>query len=230
MVEIFPALLILDDPCPLGSAHWGTRLTAAEVRRLAPDTRDPAAAQKWAASRLDGWSQFRQNLMDRAAPNWLPWTVRERTGTYVPDRFGFKPYFATHLSDDERRRRTDAAARDYRNLCRDLQVTPLAERAYRELVADCRAGGIPVAFYVSPEAPLFHSWYTPWARAALSAFVRMLTDELGAPVFDVSGGWAEADFADGHHMFPASAARFSRQFADTHLRPWLAATLPNGRK
>jgi hypothetical protein len=93
----------------------------------------------------------------------------------------------------------------------------------RALVAECRGAGIPVAFFVTPESPAFRSWYTPESRAALAAYTRVLTDELGCPVFLPPDDFAEHDFADGHHMLPHAAARFTRHLTDTHLKPWLGA-------
>ena len=40
-------------------------------------------------------------------------------------------------------------------------------------------------------------------------------------------GWiirfTEEDFADGHHMLPAAAGRYSRWLAAERLKPWLAS-------
>ena len=72
---------------------------------------------------------------------------------------------------------------------------------------------------------MFRSWYSPESQAAVAAFCRTLTEELGCPVFAAPEGYAETDFADGHHMLPPAARRYSRDLADRHLKPWLAQAL-----
>lgn len=228
VVEIFPALLHVRDASETLYADRGASLTGAELWRLSADTHHPRTALAWGRSRVNPWTHFRRELQQQTAPDWLPGeSVRWYNLRWVPDRFGFQPYGADRIPDDVRRRVTAVQTETYRPVCRRLSVSPVAEKAHRELVAACRADGVPVAFFLSPEAPHFHIWYTRASRAALDEFVRTLTDELGAPVFDPSDGWDEMDFADGHHMLPAGAAKFSRRFADEHLRPWFAALWPN---
>ena len=117
----------------------------------------------------------------------------------------------------------------YAGQLRGLRVSELSDRAYRDLVAECRAAGVPVAFFLTPESPVYRTWYSPDGRAALAAFTRVLADELGCPVFDAPTDYREEDFADGHHMLPPAARRFSRNLAERHVRPWLAsARAPRG--
>ncbi|MFM8272766.1 MAG: hypothetical protein ACKODX_10595 [Gemmata sp.] len=227
VVEIFPALLAVTDVFAGAATVWGPQLTAAEAWRFGADAANRATVAAWLGSRLDVWSRFRSNLMFAVAPEWMTVEGQVLGREPVPDQFGYKPYFQDQVSEAERQRRLAKTSRDYSSLCRNLRVVPLVERAVRELVADCRADGVPVAFYLSPESPTFHNWYEPQARVRLAAFARALTDELGAPVFDLSGGWAEEDFADGHHMLPAATHRFSREFV-ARVRPWLAAARPGG--
>ncbi|HEY1188894.1 MAG TPA: hypothetical protein VGE74_14665 [Gemmata sp.] len=229
VVEIFPALLHIRDASETLYAANGASLTGAELLRLSPDTHDPRIARTWAESRCLAWHWFGPEVQQQASADWLPEEVNLKHNlTWVPDRFGFRPSVTNQITDEGRQRATEKATRLYQPVCHSLRVHPMAERAYRELVTACRADGIPVAFFLSPEAPLFHSWYTPEARAGVAAFVRTLTDELGAPVFDVSDGWDEMDFADGHHLLPPGAAKFSRRFAAQHLRPWFRS-VPPGR-
>lgn len=229
VVELFPAALLIDDAALTLYAEYGPGLTGAELWGLRADTHDPVVARNWLKARCLPWVHFRREVQQQELTKWVPpEVVHEYRLTWVPDRFGFKPFLGP-LPPEERAARTDRATRAHQELCRVLRVSPLAERAFRGLVADCRADGVPVAFFLSPESPTWATWYPPEARERLAAFLRTLTDELGAPVFDASGGWAEDDFFDGHHMLPVGAAKFSRYFARVHLRPWLATALPAGR-
>lgn len=221
--EIFPAALGVGDAAGTFYADSGAGLTADELARLAPDMRSPRVALAWAKSRAGAWAWFRQEFHRQLVPDWRdPVAARKYAQMWEPDDRGFRSS-GESVSDADRERATDKALGTYMYLCRNLRPDPAAVRAHRELVAACRADGVPIAFYLTPEGPLFHSCYTPTARAAVAGFVRLLTDDLGAPVFDLWGGWADGDFMDGHHLLRPGAAKFGRRFADDHLRPWLAA-------
>ena len=226
--EIFPALLGVEDATATLYADDGAGLTAAELVQLAPDMRGPRTALAWARSRVGAWGAFRREFHRQQLPRWSdPAAGATYERMWVPDGRGYRP-MGDRVTDADRERGTDKALGAYVHLCRNLQVAPAAERAYRELVAACRADGVPVAFVLTPEAPLFHRCYTPTARAELTRFVRLLEVELGAPVFDQWGGWDEADFFDGHHLLSGGATKYSRRLADRHLRPWLATIFPHG--
>ena len=55
----------------------------------------------------------------------------------------------------------------------------------------------------------------------MSAYITALSSEYGVPVFDSTDGFAEDEFADGHHLLRSGAVRFSRKLADEHLHDWL---------
>ncbi|MDY3560303.1 DUF1574 domain-containing protein [Gemmata sp. JC673] len=226
IVEIFPALLCVPDAAHTVYAESGAGLTAAELASLAPNTHDPEPVRRWVQSRAFGPAAHLQSIQRQIVPDlfpahyWLPLIARFPNGT------GFHAFPAKEISDADRQRATDKAVGAYRQMCREMPLHPMAERAYREVVAACRADGVPVALYLTAEAPLFRELYTPESRAALAAFVRVFTGELGVPVFDLSDGWETGDFWDGHHMLPGGAEKFSRRLADRHLRPWLATVLP----
>jgi hypothetical protein len=171
--------------------------------------------------RLNAWHGQRLAVMSHVAPDWLAWQQRLDHYWLSTDPFGFRPY-PVHKADEMR----ESRAADMRGLyewpVRALRVGASSDRALRGLVSDCRAAGVPIAFFLTPESPTFRSWYTAESRAALSAYLRALSAELGCPVFAAPEDYAEGDFADGHHMLPHAAARFTRHLADTHLRPWLA--------
>ena len=223
LVELFPATLMVPGPPDYLFAEAEHRLTATEVRHLEPYLGDPAAFWfTWAASRANALHVFRTGVVGSVAPKWQ----RVRSTDYpwpTLDRVGFVPYPYDEVPAEHRERRRATMEKHYAGAVHDLRVSPLSDRAYRDLVADCRAAGVPVAFFLAPESPVFRSWYSPAGRAALAAFTRVLSDELGCPVFDAPTDYAEEDFADGHHMLPPAARRFSRDLADRHLRPWLAA-------
>ena len=225
LVEVFPVLLVVDRPDDVECSLSRPKLTAADLRRL--DLANPLAFYaRWGADRLNAWHAQRVVLVSHFAPGWLPWGPRLDHYWKSVDRFGFDPHPVNRVNE-LRESRTAVTRASYSKAARELRVGESADRALRALVADCRASGTPLAFYIMPESPTFRSWYTPESRAALGAFTRRLTEELGCPVFLPPDDFAEEDFADGHHMLPHAAARFTRYLTERHIKPWLAT---QGRK
>ena len=222
MVELLLASLTTDVSVDFLCAPSAAKLTAADLRRLEPQLDDPAALWRlWRAARLDPWQAQRLVIASHVVPDVLPWNQRLDHYWKSVDRFGFDAF--PLLKADEARPERLAVARDvYARAARAERVSGTADRALRALVADCRASGTPIAFFLTPESPTFRSWYTPQSRAALTAYARALADELGCPVFFPPDDFAEDDFADGHHLLPAAAARFTRHLTEKHIKPWLA--------
>lgn len=216
LVELSLASLVVED-VP------AAKLTAADLPRLGPDA--PRAA--WLRARANPWQAHRIVIMNHADPLLLPKSERLDHYWKHTDRYGFDAY-PTNGTDEQRPRRLAARRATYEPLARAAQVGPRADAAVRGLVADCRAAGVPLAFFATPESPEFRSWYTPESRTRLDEYMRAVTAELGVPVFAAPDDYAEADFADGHHMLPPAAARFSRELAERHLGPWLASLSKRG--
>jgi hypothetical protein len=226
LVELFPpALGAPDSDDPL--AESASRLTVADVRQLEPYLADPVGLRvRWTAARLNSWYTHRLVVLSHLAPDWQPWQQRAVPQWAEMDRLGFRPYPIRAMSDGVRADKLARTRAAHEPNLRGDRVTESADRACRELIAECRAADIAVAFYFAPESPEFRSWYAPEWRAAVAEYARTVWEELGCPVFDAPTDFAERDFADGHHMLPPAAARYSRWLADRHLRPWLARVRP----
>ena len=226
LVELLPATLSRPGPADAMFAEFAPRLSAADLRRLGPYLADPAPLyRRWALSRANSWHALRWVVIDNLAPGWQPSKPDDPTRLML-DGYGFSPYGHETVSDELRQRQRAVVESVFAYAAGHVQVSELSERALRDLVADCRAAGIAVGFFLAPESPVFRSWYTPASRAALAAFTRVLSDELGCPVFDAPTDYGEDDFADGHHMLRPAARRFSRELADRHIGPWLASVRP----
>lgn len=224
LVELFPAALAQDGPAEVQFQFWQSRLGAADVRRLEPYCDDPAALRRaWAAGRANSWHTHRQVLLSHWQPGWLPWPKRLDFQWTRLDPHGWMPYPFEALPEAERRKGTGKARDLYVAALTDYRIGASSERAVREIVSRCRGAGIPVAFYLTPEGPSFAGWYAPETRAKFAAFCGVLTRDLGVSVFDAAGGFADAEFADSHHLLRSGAVRFSRTFAAEHLAPWVAA-------
>jgi hypothetical protein len=120
-------------------------------------------------------------------------------------------------------RRDPAAYRErFARTLANSSVAVSARRAYSLLIDHCRKDGIPVAVVWLPLAPLLTGWVNPELQHDCIEFTRELGRERGVPIFPPPDWLMDDDFAEGHHLLPQSAARYSRWLADTHLKPWLA--------
>jgi hypothetical protein len=215
LIEFFPAALVADGPAEGQFAQLVPRLSRADLRRLEPYCDDPASLRRaWAANRSGSWYSNRITLMSHWQGGWLPWQQRVSFQWEQMDGFGFTPYPHEAVADADRDRHY---ATQYAAALGDLHVGGTSDRALRDLLGRCRAEGIPVAFYLTPESPRFRGWYSPTTLATLAEY----RATLGVPVFDATDGFAEEEFADGHHMLRAGAARFSRRLAAEHVVRWV---------
>jgi hypothetical protein len=223
LIEILPGGLSWNGPVDDMVRPHVSRLCYSEVRRLKPYLADPdELLRRWALTRANSLHTLRPVVIERVAPKWQP-TQALNWHKLALDRYGFTPIPFDTVAEEMRQRKREEMRKAYWNVLQSLSVSELSDRAYRQLVADCRADGIPVAFFLTPESPVFRSWYPPASRAAVTAYCRKLTDELGCPVFAAPEGYAENEFMDGHHMLRPTAHRFSRDLAEQHLKPWLAS-------
>jgi len=219
LVEICPPTLASGDDDQLTS-HIN-RLTIGDLRALDPSVDSFDLSRRWAVSRMNGWYTQRLVIISHLAPGLLPWQHRLTFQWKNTDRFGFSPYPANKV-DEFRAARCERVFTTHGPALRDLQVNELAVQSYRELITECREHGTPVAFFLTPESPTYRNWYSSKTQAALSVYLRQLTTDSGCQVFTSPTDFAESDFADGEHMLPSAATRYSRWLAETHLKRWLA--------
>jgi hypothetical protein len=205
--------------------RWFTRLSAADLRRLAPFTADPAALRRDAlAARGNPWAARSELLIDDLSPLWeLPANQFHHTAWTRMDTYGFCPYPVEFVGRGDRERQRAAFLATQPGTL-DCPPGDVSVRALRAVASRCQAEGVAVAFCWAPESPAYRALYTPRRRATGEAAAAGLAAEFGAPVFPAPA-LGEADFVDPVHLTPAGAAKYSRWLADNHLRPWLAGVL-----
>jgi hypothetical protein len=222
LIEWFPIALAADGPAEEQAKGWAPWLGLADVRRLAPHCDRPLVlGGRWATSRIDPWYVYRLTLMSHWQPGWLRWQDRLTYQWDQLDRFGWLPYPAETVSDEVRATGIEAVRKQIAATLLHFRVGAASDHVLRDLLTRCRNECIPVAFYTTPEGPTVRSFYQPAGRAELSAYAATLSREYGVPLFDASDGFAEVEFADGHHLLRSGAARFSRRLADEYLRGWV---------
>ncbi|HET6574675.1 MAG TPA: hypothetical protein VFG68_13795 [Fimbriiglobus sp.] len=221
LIEYWPAFLHEGGPY-----HEQLRL---DVSRLRPVDRaivrdffrDPAAAQKtMREQRLNPWYGHRRSLLNQLAPSLLLKGQRSESMWDHIDDWGWLPGRTGATAEQIEKGRASTAAY-YVPLFATFEVSPVADRALRQLVAECRVNGIPVALLYLPEGAVFRSFMTPASVRLSDEHLRRVVGELKLPLIDARGWVPDADMLDGFHLTQDGAAKFTRK-----LHTAVTATFP----
>jgi hypothetical protein len=160
----------------------------------------------------------RRALLWRLAPGW------EMADPAAPDRNlgelgGEQGRLPAALPPAEREAAFGRAASVFGPPLQAFRVTPAADGAVRDLIADCRRRGVPVTLLLAPEATQFRALYPPAALATLDQFVRGLTREPGVTLTDAREWLPDDLFTDGHHVLLPGQEAFTDRFGREALRP-----------
>ncbi len=221
LVEYWPAFLN-----EAGPYHEQARL---DVSRLRPVDRplvrefffDPKAAETaMRDQRLNPWHGHRRSLLNQLSPGWLPNSQRSEAMWEKIDAWGWLPGHE-RVVPEQREAALAATAGYYVPLFAHYEVSPTADRALRQLVAECRERGIPVALVYLPESAAFRAFMTPEAVRLSDDHLRRVVNELKLPLIDCRGWVADENLPDGFHMVQPAAAAFTRK-----LRTAVMETFP----
>jgi hypothetical protein len=200
---------------------WAPRMSAADLRRIAPYVQSSEELwQEWAERRLIAWRGSGEAIFSDRLPNWQ--IEHRQYGDSKMDKYGFDPNpyesFTPQMREAERRKTLEKHGP---RLKVGAPPYSLTQRVYRDLIERCHAEGIAVAFCWVPESPRYRAAYSADAKKAIADYTHVLTGTFGLPVFPAPENLGEEDFLDGYHLFRHGAERYSRWLADTHLKPWL---------
>jgi hypothetical protein len=137
------------------------------------------------------------------------------------DRYGFVPLLRQGMTPESREEVLQRALQRHAPSVAGRHVSEITRRAHRDLVDRCAAEGIPVAFVWTPESPRYREAHGRAGAEAVVEYTQFIRRELQTDVFPEPLHLEEDEFADGYHLLPAGAARYSRWLADMHLKPWL---------
>lgn len=231
LVEVLPALLADRQP----TEDWlpAHRLGRADVARLRPYLTNPdRVGRVWAAARLRSWHSLRLTLQPHwFGPGLVPAARRDDFLWSEMRFFGWSPFYPAEWPDAARTARTDAARGGYApQLTTAFQIAPVPDRAYRDLLAECRDRGVRAALFLMPESPTFRSWYAAGVRERAADYLAELSREFAVPVFDGSE-WEpdERAYSDAHHLLGPGAERFSARLGRECVGPWVRGAAGGGR-
>ncbi|MGL6095102.1 MAG: hypothetical protein ACRC7O_04780 [Fimbriiglobus sp.] len=222
VLEYWPAFLRAD-----GGYHEQHRVDVSRLRPVdLPTVRefydDPAKTeQRMWELRVCPWFSHRKSLMNQACGSWLPYTSRSDLLFGKIDPWGWLPG-REGATDEQRADAMKAVGDYYRPLFARYEVSPVADRALRQAVAECRAAGVPVALVYLPESAAFRAFMPPAAVKLADEHLAKTVAELNVPLIDGRGWVPDADLPDGFHLTQSGAAEFTRK-----LLPAVAATFPN---
>jgi hypothetical protein len=97
-----------------------------------------------------------------------------------------------------------------------------ADRAVRDLLADCRARGVPAVVLLTPESTAFRAIYPPAALVAVPEYLRRVAGENGATFVDARDWLPDDLFADGHHVTRPGQVLFTERLGREVLAPLAA--------
>jgi hypothetical protein len=224
LVEYWPAFLHEGGPY-----HEQARLDVARLRPVDRPLvreffRDPDAAERaMRQQRLNPWYGHRRSIINQLSPSMLPHSQRSEMMWEHIDGWGWLPG-RTGATAEQREKGIAATAGYYIPLFASYEVSPVADRALRQLVAECRGHGIPVALLYLPEGAVFRSLMTPEAVRLSDEHLRRVVAGLNVPLIDARGWVPDEDLPDGFHLTRDGAAKFTRK-----LHAAVAETFPELR-
>jgi hypothetical protein len=163
---------------------------------------------------------YREPVLAHYAPALLPPMRRplgervfEKHLPYHLDDFGWVEYDVPHTDDH-------AFQRHIKPLFDNFFIHPFAERAWHDLLEECRAHHIQVLFLLMPDHSLVRGWYDLIQDKYLP-YLRRLSAENYAPIVDARAWQPDEDIPDYCHLSPKGARSFSERFGREVYRPLL---------
>jgi hypothetical protein len=211
-IEILPPLLGRTvDAC--GNPDVGvSRLAWSDLRLLLRYVANPGTlARRWVEAQLLPWHAHRFSLMNQYAGDFLPWRLRMDQWKAL-DAWGWSDIGVDTEHPVKDPRALEVARKTYQDELKNFHVTPMQDRALRDLIALCRQKRIPTVLYLMPEGSIFRSWYVPATRAGVEEYLTRLSRECAIPIIDARQWMADDLFWDSHHLDRRGATRFTRRF------------------
>jgi hypothetical protein len=183
--------------------------------------RRPETRRNWLRELPGHLYERRVDLLRRFAPRLAPLTERPDSGLVleeIPEDSGD----AAGWRDPERcRRALEFAHGEYASVLSRFRLGGVNCEAIRDLLAECRRDGEPVALLLMPEGPTFRGWYAPGVIEHVRVWLDELRAEFGVAVLDAREWMGEDAFLDSHHLTRTGARRFTERLGREHLLPLL---------
>ncbi len=213
LVEYWPAFLREDGGYREEARIDPLRLRPVDRPLVREFFRDPDKAERaLREQRLNPWFSQRHSLLNQTLPGWLPYNQRTEAMWEKIDDWGWLPGHEK-ANAEERQKAMTAAAGYYVPLFAHYEVSPTADRALRQLVAECRDHGVPVALVYLPESTAFRAFMPPEAVRRADEHLARIRTELDLPLLDARGWLSDDELPDGFHPLWDGAATLTRKLA-----------------
>ncbi|HEY7315733.1 MAG TPA: hypothetical protein VH643_40765 [Gemmataceae bacterium] len=168
---------------------------------------------------------YRLAVLNRCAPCLLPQTLLTETEfnnllRFHLDGSGWVPFNLDHPDPAGPETHIQRARLMTKPLFDKFSVSPISDRALNEMLKECQAHDIRVAFLLMPEHSLLRGWY-PSMQDKLTTYLRQLSEAYHAPVIDTRVWCGDKDIPDCCHLSPKGARAFSERFGRDVYRPLL---------
>jgi hypothetical protein len=214
VIELMPALLTARY-----ERFFYTSITAGELRDLARYITGRRAVGCYAKLHILPGYRNRTGLLRAIAPAWaLPLGADDPELT-IDALGGEGKRIRPSMPDEERRAEDARVSAGYAAILADFRIDTGADRALRDLLRACRAGGTEPIVIRTPESTTFRSAYRPEALTAIDAYAAELGREFEVKVVDARCWLDDHEFEDGHHPLLAGQRRFTERLYREVLVP-----------
>ena len=170
----------------------------------------------------------RERILGQLLPTWLPPKRRIDWAWDTLDPWGWKPGFDFAPGPSpERTAMLKTCSDTYKPLFAQYAISPVADRALRDVVAMARQHGSEVGFVYLPESSEFRGIYGLKAETEARNHLSGLSKELAVRVIDAREWADDGHLVDGFHLSRIGSAAFTRKlgiavteaFPETGVKP-----------
>jgi len=229
LLEVLPSSVAeLDGGPPEARLLDGARFTRQEIETLtAYGVPGERLRDQWRETVATPWLGLRFSLLGRVMPSALPAHRRHDEGR-TGDAWGWHRIMEEALTPEMFAQGAAHTRREYGKILATLRPGGDAGRALRDTLALANDHGIPVRLVLMPEATWFREMYPLEVLTRFDRWVHDLARDAGTPVTDARGWIPDSGFADGHHLLPGGAAKFTdrltREVITPHFVPAMGVT------
>jgi hypothetical protein len=227
VIEILPPwlnwedkILASRDPVPPNRLRWSDLEI---LDRYAPGTRSHRH-REWLKTFIVPWYSNRYCLISRYAPSWLEpgktFQVQFWRHNLTPN--GWLPFPLPTVSREQYDKGFGVARDCYAPKLMNFRVSEQVDLLLREILEICRQENIGILGLLRmPEGSDFRTLYSSEASRTIDSYLMKLCGDFNIDFIDASTWLTDDCFADGHHLLPKGAERFSLRFWNEVLEPRL---------
>ncbi|MBA4189905.1 MAG: hypothetical protein C0467_18125 [Planctomycetaceae bacterium] len=214
VVEIMPALMVHRH-----EHFFYPSVTANELNEMRRYISSRRLFDSYAKNRILPGYKNRTGLLRVLAPSWaLP--GQEDPDQVIDALGGEGQRIRSVQSDADRQAKETRVSAGYAEILANFRVDPGSDRALRDLIRECRADGVRVAFVRTPESSTYRTIaYQPETLATLDAYLENLRREFGVAVIDSREWLPDREIDDGHHPLLSGQKTFTSRLHSEVLVP-----------